>query len=118
MDALAGERIEEARRIADEQPAPSGPTRHPVTERPGAGQLVGRRQLAPARRVLVGRRDGGDDRVGDGPGAVAGERHAPRATEHDPDVDPATGDRRDPDIAVGQEPHPRVAGASGAGSGR
>ena len=74
--------------------------------------------VAPRGRVVGRRRDGGDDRVGDGARAVPGERRPPRAAEHDPDVDPAAGHRRDPDVAVAQHPHPGVAAAGRIGVGQ
>ena len=111
METLAGERVEEPGGVADEQPAGTGAPGHAVTERPGARDGVQRLAVAPQRRVLVGRRDGGDDGGGHRAGAVTGQRRAPRRAQHDPDVHPAAGDRRDADVAVAQDPHPRVADA-------
>ena len=48
VDALAGERIHEARRIADQQPARPGRRRYPVTDRRRAAN---RRQARAARRA-------------------------------------------------------------------
>ena len=117
MEAFAGERIEETGGVADEEPAASGPPRHPVAERPGAGDRVGRFAVAPDRRVTVDRGDRGDDRIRDRARPVADERRPPRPAEHDADVDPTARDRRDPDVAVTQDAHPGVAARGRVGVG-
>ena len=58
VEALAGERVEEARRVADEEPARAGPPGHPVAERPGAGDRVAAARRAATRPASsLGRRD-------------------------------------------------------------
>ena len=109
MEALAGERVEEARGIADQEPAAAGPPGHPVAERPGADDRVGRAAAAPLRGVVVGRRDRRHDRVGDGPCPASGKLGPPRPSEHDAHVHQPTGDGCDPDVAVAQQTHPGIA---------
>ena len=104
MEALAGERIEEPDGVSDQEPARPGPTRHPAAEWGGPGQLVAALRAAPLARIVVGRRDGRHDRVGHRGGALAGEPFPPRPTQDDPDVDPPTGYRGDPDIAAVEHP--------------
>jgi len=79
MKPFAGERIEEARRVTDQQPAGPRAARDAMPERPRTGDHIRRLAVTPRGRVFVGRRDRGHDRIGDGPGAVADERLPPRA---------------------------------------
>ena len=122
MQALAGERVEEPGRIADEQPARSGATRDAVAERPGAGDA---RRSARRRASAAGSSSVGGmaatiaSATARAPSRASAGRHD--RPEHDPDVDPAAGHRRDPDIAVAQDAHPGVAAARpgrGRGGGR
>src|ERR687898_117016 len=106
METFAGERIEEPCGIADQQPPGPGAPGHAVAERPGPSDAVGRYAETPSCRVGVDRRDGGDDRIGDGPGAEPTELRPPRSPQHDPDVDPPAGDGCDAHVTVVQHAHP------------
>src|SRR4051812_8416244 len=109
MEAFTGERIEEPRGVADEQPSGPGTARHPMTERPRARDTVHRLAGAPPGGVLRDRLDGGDDPPGEGRRPRGHECRPPRRPEDDADVDPSTGHRRDTDVAVVEKDHPCVA---------
>ena len=115
MEALAGERVEEAGRVADEQPVGAGPARDPDADRGGTLDRVADLRARPRHGVVVRRRD----RRG---GQPARRRSRPRSRsrdppapigEDDPDVDPAARDRREPDIAAVEHDHPGVANGVG-----
>ena len=120
MEALAGERIEEAGRVADEQPArtrPDGSTR--CAERPGARhRSVRLRPCAPAAGSSSVGGIAATIRSGDGRAPSRAEVGPPRPPEHDADIDPAAGHRRDPDVAVAQDAHPGIAARVRVGIGK
>ena len=109
VEALAGERVEEPRGIAREQPAGSGTAGHSMPDRPRPLDAVQGGLGAPRGRVVRRGRDRGDEPRGHGLGTVASHRRAPRRTEDDPDVDAPTRDRRDADVPIADEAHPGVA---------
>jgi hypothetical protein len=108
VEALPGERVEEARCVPDEEPVRPRPPFDAMPDRRRTGDPVERRTVPPPARIAEARRDGRDDRTGDPLRAIAGEARPPRRTEDDADVHPAAGHRRDADVAVADEPHPRV----------
>ena len=90
MEALAGERVEEPGRVADEQPAVARAGGHPAADRRRALEPIADPWRRPRHRVVVGGRDRGHHRAGDRGRALAPEPLAPApARQHDPDVDPA-----------------------------
>ena len=113
MQAFTGERVQEARGVTDKEPAAAGPPGHPVAERPGAHDRVARAAAAPGGAVVARRRDPGHDLVRYRPPAPPRQVVLPRPPEHDPHVHASPGDRRDPDIAVTEQPHPRIAARVG-----
>ena len=89
-----------------------GPARRVTrcADRPCAGDLVERRVGGARSAGSSGRwRDRGHDRRGDRPRPVPGDRPATERPQHDPDVHPPARHRRDPDVAVADQAHPRVA---------
>ena len=87
-----------------------GPARRVTRPPSGAAPASWSQRSAPRHvaRIVVGRWDGRDDRVGHRGGALAGEPLPPRPTQDDPDVDPPAGHRGDPDIAAVEHPQARV----------
>ena len=118
MQALAGERVEEPGRIADEQPALAGPARHPLAKRRCPGDLVA--WLLPLRQSASGssaaRGMAPQDRPGDSRGAVV-RQFAPSAGagEDDADVQAPAGDGCDAAVGTVEHDHPPVARRDAAG---
>ena len=121
MEPLAGERIEEPGRVADQEPArarPAASLGRRAARRPRSRRTA--RASAPVGRVVGGRRDGRERRVADRGRPVRARVAPPRRPEHDPDVDPPAGHRREADVAVAEHDEPaRPCGPSGSrGPGR
>src|SRR3954451_13779837 len=108
MQAFAGERVKETCCVADEEPAGSCTAGDAMPERPRAGNGIERGATATERRIFGRRRDAGDDAGGDRTCPIAGQLPPPRSPEDDPDGHAAARDRRDADIAVPKDAHPRV----------
>ncbi|MDQ3127197.1 MAG: hypothetical protein M3Q66_01890, partial [Chloroflexota bacterium] len=85
MQALAGERIEKAYGVADEEPAWAGAASDAAADRGGTGHVIASLGGGPGRPVVGGGRDRREDRARRGDGAVAGQAAVPFRPEDDPD---------------------------------
>ncbi len=105
MQPLARERIEESRRIADEDPAVAGPPRHRGADRPDPDRPVRDRRPLGGR---VRRASGREDLHRDQHRAIGLDALGPRRAEDDSDVRPVAGDGREPHVPVPHDDHPGV----------
>ena len=106
------------------QPSPAAP-RHGGAHRPNADEPVGDRWISARWRRSGAAAPSRGSRVATGSGAVGRSARRPRRSEHDPDVDPVARHRREADVAVAKDDHPRIrrvacrlAGVARPGRGR